>query len=177
MSHSKQGLTATDLDAKLTDLGGVNALHAAFGDQAWPVLRKQYLSLGYSEGVARLTRLASAGTFDPTAFRADPAEGVRVWLQGFFDDRGTAMPDIWRDGRTVFLRTRACKQCLTVDAEVKRPVPHGEICFAYCRAWAEGYVDAVADLFPGVIVHYHNQDSRRAGADHDCVEAFQVVSP
>lgn len=177
MTNTKQGLTATDMEAKLTDLGAVNALQATFGDGAWPVLRKQYLALGYSEGVARMARLLEAGQFDRDAFGADPAEGVRVWLQGFFDDRGAAMPDIWREGRTVYLRTKACKQCLTIDAEKVLPVVHKEICFLYCRAWAEGYVEAVADLFPGVVVHYHNVDSRRDGPEHDCVEAFQVVSP
>jgi hypothetical protein len=177
MGSAKQGLTATDLNAKLADLGGANALHAAFGDLAWVALRKQYFSLGYSEGIGRLSRVLAAGRFDREAFSANPAEGVRAWLQGFFDDRGAAMPDIWLEERTVYLRTTACKQCLTVDAEAKRPVPHREICYAYCRAWAEGYVESVADLFPGVIVHYHNADSRRTGPDHDCVEAFQIVSP
>jgi hypothetical protein len=177
MSSDKQGLTATDLEAKLADLGEVNALHDAFGDRAWPVLRRQYLALGYSEGVARLTRLLADDGFDGDAFAADPVDGVRAWLKGFFDDRGAAMPDIWREGRTVYLRTQACKQCLTVDAERVRPVAHREICYVYCRAWAEGYVQAVADLFPGVVVHYHNVDSRRDGPEHDCVEAFQVVGP
>ena len=177
MGSSKQGLTATDMDAKLSDLAGVNALQANFGDLAWPVLRKQYLALGYQEGVARLVRTLEAGTFSRDAFAADPVEGVRAWLQGFFDDRGAAMPDIWREERTVFLRTLACKNCLTVDAEVLLPVVHREVCYIYCRAWAEGYVQVVADLFPGVVIHYYNEDSRRDGAGHDCVEAFQVVVP
>ncbi len=77
----------------------------------------------------------------------------------------------------MYLRTKACKECLTVEAEALLPVVHREICFAYCRAWAEGYVQVVADLFPGVVIHYHNLESRRSGAGQDCVEAFQVVVP
>ncbi|RKZ13125.1 hypothetical protein DRQ50_10905 [bacterium] len=177
MGSNNQGLTATDLDAKLADLAGVNALHAAFGDLAWPVLRRQYLALGYQEGVARLVGALETGDFDRAEFAADPIEGIRAWLQGFFDDRGAAMPDIWREGRTVYLRTKACRECLTVNAEARLPVAHREICYVYCRAWAEGYVQAVADLFPGVVIHYHNEDSRRDGVGHDCVEAFQVVLP
>ena len=121
MGGNNRGLAATDLEAKLGDLAGVNALYDAFGDLAWPVLRRQYLSLGYQEGVARLTRLLEEGTFDKNEFAADPADGV--------------------------------------------------------RAWAEGYLQVVADLFPGVVIHYHNLESRRSGAGQDCVEAFQVVVP
>ncbi len=177
MENAKQGLQATNLSAKLSDLSAVNALHAEFGDLAWPVLRRQYLALGYGEGVGRLTRLLETGDFSREKFAADPVDGVRVWLQGFFDDRGGAMPEIWVEDNTVFLCTRACKQCLTIDAEFTKPVAHREICYIYCRAWAEGYVQAVADLFPGLVVHYHNVDSQRAGPEHDCVEAFQVVAP
>ncbi len=177
MGDGKQGLAATDLEGKLNDLRGVNALHAACGDRAWSLLRKQYLALGYSEGVARLARLAADGRFDADEFAADPVDGARAWLQDFFDDRGTAMPDIWAEGRTIFLRTKECRQCLTLDAEVRLPVPHGEICYVYCRAWAEGYMDVLTDLMPGLVIHYHNADSRRDGPGHDCVEAFQMVTP
>ncbi|MCP4571114.1 MAG: hypothetical protein GY838_02055 [bacterium] len=177
MTGSGRGLQATGLEAKLDDLRGVNALQVACGDRAWPLLRKQYLALGYSEGVARLTRLAAAGDLDSTSLAADPVEWARAWLQGFFDDRRGAMPEIWAEDGTVFLRTKECRRCLTLEAETQEPVPHGEICYAYCRAWAEGYMDVLTDLVPGLVVHYHNADSRRTGPGHDCVEAFQVVTP
>lgn len=171
------GLQATGLSAKRADLEAVNALHAKYGDRCWPLLRKQYLALGYAEGVARLARLAAAGEDPLPGVGEDPAEAARAWLQGFFDDRGAAMPEIWAEDGTVYLRTRECRRCLTLEAEKSVPVAHGEICYAYCRAWAEGYMDVLTDLVPGVVIHYHNADSRRAGPGHDCVEAFQVVGP
>lgn len=177
MTGSGRGLQALGLDAKIDDLKGVNALHEACGERAWPLLRKQYLALGYAEGVARLTRLAAAGDFDAAGLAADPVAGARAWLQGFFDDRGGAMPEIRAEDRTVYLRTKECRRCHTLEAETTEPVPHGEICYVYCRAWAEGYMEVLADLVPGLVIHYHNADSRRSGTGHDCVEAFQIVVP
>ncbi len=172
-----KGLAAVDLEAKRADLLDINSMHAAFGDGVYPVLRKQYLGLGYQAGVERMTRLVAAGHFDPQAFLTDPVAGVQNWLQGYFDDRSAAMPEIWSEGNIVHLMTRACRKCLTLDAEKQTPVNHREVCFIYCRAWAEGYVDLLTDLFPGLIVNYYNKDSRREGSGHDCVEAFQVISP
>ncbi len=171
------GLAAVSLAEKLADLDAVASLHAAFGDVAWPVLRRQYLAAGYQAGVERLARELQAGRFTPEAFTADPVAGVRDWLAGFFADRGTDRPDLWAEDATVYLRTRGCARCLTREAEQQRPVAHEEVCFVYCRAWVEGYVMVLGDLFPGVLINYHNVDSRRAGAGHDCVEAFQVVAP
>ena len=111
-------------------------------------MRKQYLSLGYQEGVARLVRQLEKGDFDRDAFASDPAEGVRSWLQGFFDDRGGAMPDIWAEGSTVYLRTRACKQCLTVEAELPEPVfqelSEVTLLFAF-RGWSDADVAAFVE--------------------------------
>ena len=177
MDERGKGLAATDLVAKMDDLQGINALVAAYGDGAWPVLRKQYLALGYAAGAARLARLLAAGGWDPGCVARDPVDAVRAWLQGWFDDRAGAMPDVWAEGATVYLRTRGCRRCLTVEAEAREPVPHAEVCFTYCRAWAEGYVSVLADVAPGLQLNYHNADSRRAGPGHDCVEAFQVVWP
>jgi len=170
-------LAAVSLADKLADLDAVACLHRAFGDVAWPVLRRQYLAAGYQTGVERLACELAADRFTPAGFTADPVAGVRDWLSGFFRDRGTARPEIWSEEGTVYLRTRGCERCLTREAEARRPVSHDEVCFVYCRAWVEGYVMVLADLFPGVIINYHNVDSRRAGAGHDCVEAFQVVAP
>jgi len=78
MTGSGGGLQALGLDAKLDDLKGVNALHEVCGERAWPLLRKQYLALGYAEGVARLARLAAAGVFDAAALAVDPVEGARA---------------------------------------------------------------------------------------------------
>ncbi len=56
-----KGLAAVDLAAKRSDLRDINSMHAAFGDTVYPVLRKQYLGLGYQAGVERMTRLVAAG--------------------------------------------------------------------------------------------------------------------
>jgi len=173
----RSGLAAVSLDEKLADLAAVTALHAAFGDVAWPVLRRQYLAAGYQAGVERLAREVAAGRFSPAGFTADPVAGVREWIAGFFTDRGAAQPEVWAEQGTVYLRTRGCERCATREAEARHPVAHDEVCHVYCRAWVEGYVLPLADLFPGVIINYHNVDSRRAGPDHDCVEAFQVIAP
>jgi hypothetical protein len=171
------GLAAVSLVDKLADLDAVATIHGAFGDVAWPVLRRQYLAAGYQAGVERLARELGAGRFSPEAFTADPVAGVQDWLAGFFSDRGHAQPQIWTEASTVYLKTRGCERCLTREAEAEQPVAHEEVCFVYCRAWVEGYVMMLGDLFPGVIINYHNVDSRRAGEGHDCVEAFQVVAP
>jgi len=39
-----------------------------------------------------MTRLVAADGFDLRAFAADPVAGVRDWLQGYFEDRGAAVP-------------------------------------------------------------------------------------
>ncbi len=172
-----KGLTAINLEAKKADLQDINSMHNAYGDGVYPVLRKQYLGLGYQASVERMTSKVAAAQFDPEAFLKDPVEGVKDWLQGFFDDRGAAMPEIWSEDDTVHLMTRACNKCLTLDAEKETPVPHGEVCYVYCRAWAEGYVNLLVDLFPGLSINYYNKDSRRVGCGHDCLEAFQIISP
>jgi len=38
-------------------------------------------------------------------------------------------------------------------------------------------MEVLTDLVPGLVIHYHNADSRRSGPGHDCVEAFQIVVP
>ncbi|MBD3221411.1 hypothetical protein GF314_09220 [bacterium] len=177
MSEREKGLEASDLASRTEDLAGIHALEQAYGDLAWPVLRRQYLALGYAAGVERLTRLLSERRWSPDALAGDPVAAVRDWLEGHFTDRGGAMPEIWAEETTVYLRTRGCRECVTIEAEKTRPVGHREVCYVYCRAWAEGYVSVLADLAPGLQINYHNLDSRRDGAEHDCVEAFQVVAP
>ena len=172
-----RGLAAMDLTAKLDELQGINALARAYGDLAWPVLRRQYLALGYAAGVEQLTRIMADGSWNPDRVRTAPVDAVREFLQGWFDQRDGVRPEVWAEETTVYLRTPGCRECLTELAEQREPVPHDEICYVYCRAWAEGYLGVLADLTPGLQINYHNLESRRSGPQHDCVEAFQVVSP
>jgi len=171
-----KGLAATDIQTKLEDLATINTLHAAFGDLAFPAARRYHHAMGYAAGVERLACLVAAGDFDREKFLVDPASGVAAWLQGFFAERGGNQPEIWSEGRTAYLRTRACKTCLVVEAEKQLPSRHREVCFVYCRAWAEGYVTALVEMFPSITVHYYNVSSRRHGEGEDCTEAFQVIA-
>ena len=56
------------------------------------------------------------------------------WLRGFFADRGGNQPEIWTEGRTVFLRTPACRTCLVVEAEKVVSPAHPEVCFVFFAA-------------------------------------------
>jgi hypothetical protein len=177
MTDQHEGLNVSDPTSRTEDLAGIHALEEAYGNLAWPVLRRQYLALGYAAGVERITRLVVEGHWSPDTLDGDPVGAVRDWLEGHFVDRDGAMPEIWAEETTVYLRTRGCRECVTIEAEKTRPVGHREVCYVYCRAWVEGYVSVLADLAPGLQINYHNLDSRRDGAEHDCVEAFQVISP
>ncbi len=87
------------------------------------------------------------------------------------------MPDVFIEGNTVFLETKFCKNCLTIEAEKLAEHCHEDVCAIYCRTFAKGIVSVLEDFFPEIVINFYNVSSRRDGKDSDCREAFQVLSP
>ncbi len=85
--------------------------------------------------------------------------------------------DVFIEGNTVFLETKFCKNCLTIEAEKQAEQCHEDVCAIYCRTFAKGIVSVLEDLFPEIVINFYNVSSRRDGKNSDCREAFQILSP
>ncbi|MCF7793616.1 MAG: hypothetical protein K9N09_07455 [Candidatus Cloacimonetes bacterium] len=172
-----KGINNLSLQTRIEELNDFALLHKKFGNIAFRAIQKNNSYSGFAVGMERLTKLTKAGKFDIEAFRQNPVEGVREFLQGYFADRGGNMPDIWAEGNTVFLETKFCKNCLTIEAEKLAEQCHEDICAIYCRTFAKGIVSVLEDFFPEIVINFYNVSSRRDGKESDCREAFQVLSP
>ena len=165
------------IQTRVEELNNFALLHHKFGNIAFRAIQKNNYYSGFAIGMERLTKLIKEDKFDIKAFQQNPVEGVREFLQGYFANRGGNMPDIWIEGNTVYLETKICKNCLTIEAEKLTEQCHEDVCAIYCRTFAKGIVSVLEELFPEIVINFYNVSSRRDGKDSDCREAFQVLSP
>lgn len=172
-----KGINNLSIQTRVEELNDFALLHRNFGNLAFRVIQKNNFYFGFAVGMERLTKLLTEEKFDIVTFRQNPVEGVREFIHGYFADRGGNMPDIWAEGNTVFLETKFCKNCLTIEAEKLAEQCHEDVCAIYCRTYAKGIVSVLEDFFPEIVINFYNVSSRRDGKDSDCREAFQVLSP
>jgi len=172
-----KGINNLSLQTRVDELNDFALLHRKFGNLAFRAIQKNNYNSGYAIGMERLTKLIKKDNFDIAKFRINPVKGVREFLHGYFVDRGGNMPDIWVEGNTVFLETKICKNCLTIEAEKMAKQCHEDVCAIYCRTFAKGIVSVLPDFFPEIVINFYNVSSRRDGKESDCREAFQVLSP
>ncbi|MBN2460784.1 MAG: hypothetical protein JXB60_04175 [Candidatus Cloacimonetes bacterium] len=164
----------TSIASRFKDLKEIEILLHTFGKQACTLIEKYHFYKGYQAGIRRLLAMIAEDRFDLIAFTVKPRVEIRNFLAGFFNDRGGNQPEIWLENTTIFLKTPGSRECITLEAEKKNPVPHQDICFIYCRSFALGLISIFADLIPGLKVSHYNISSRRLPGG-DCVEAFQIV--
>jgi len=172
-----KGINNLSIQTRVEELNDFALLHKYFGNLAFRAIQKNNLYSGFAIGMERLTKLIKENKFNIAEFRNDPVEGVREFLHGYFADRGGNMPDIWIEGNTVYLETKICKNCLTIEAEKLAEQCHEDVCAIYCRTFAKGIVSVLEDFFPEIVINFYNVSSRRDGKESDCREAFQVLSP
>jgi len=171
-----KGINNLSIQTRVEELNDFALLHSKFGNVAFRAIQKNNLYSGFAVGMERITKLIKKEKFDIEEFRSNPVEGVREFLHGYFADRGGNMPYIWAEGNTVFLETKFCKDCLTIEAEKLAEQCHEDVCAIYCRTFAKGIVSVLEDFFPEIVINFYNVSSRRDGKDSDCREAFQVLS-
>jgi len=171
-----KGINNLSIQTRVEELNDFTLLHSKFGNVAFRAIQKNNLYSGFTVGMERITKLLKEEKFDIEEFRSNPVEGVREFLHGYFADRGGNMPYIWAEGNTVFLETKFCKDCLTIEAEKLAEQCHEDVCAIYCRTFAKGIVSVLEDFFPEIVINFYNVSSRRDGKDSDCREAFQVLS-
>jgi len=172
-----KGINNLSIQTRIEELNNFSLLHKKFGNLAFRAIQKNNFYSGFAVGIERLTRLLKENKFDIAAFQLNLVEGVREFIHGYFADRGGNMPDIWTEGNTVFLETKYCKSCLTIEAEKLAEQCHEDVCAIYCRTFAKGIVAVLEDFFPEIVINFYNVSSRRDGKNSDCREAFQVLSP
>ena len=172
-----KGINNLSIQTRVDELNDFTLLHKNFGNVAFRAIQKNNFYSGFSVGMERITRLLKEDKFDIESFRQNPIDGVREFIHGYFADRGGNMPDIFIEGNTVFLETKFCKNCLTIEAEKLAEQCHEDVCAIYCRTFAKGIVSVLEELFPEIVINFYNVSSRRDGKDSDCREAFQVLSP
>ena len=172
-----KGINNLSIQTRVEELNDFALLHRKFGNTAFRAIEKNNLYSGYAIGMERLTKLIKENKFNIEEFRSNPVEGVRKFLHGYFADRGGNMPDIWAEGNTVYLETKICKNCLTIEAEKLAEQCHEDVCAIYCRTFAKGIVSVLEDFFPEIVINFYNVSSRRDGKESDCREAFQILSP
>jgi len=172
-----KGINNLSIQTRVEELNNFALLHKKFGNSAFRAIQKNNFYSGYAVGMERITKLIKESKFDIEAFKADPVEGVRKFIHGYFADRSGNMPDVFIEGNTVFLETKFCKNCLTIEAEKLAEQCHEDVCAIYCRTFAKGIVSVMEAFFPEIVINFYNVSSRRDGKDSDCREAFQVLSP
>ena len=172
-----KGINNLSIQTRVEELNDFALLRRKFGNLAFRAIQKNNYYSGFAIGMERITKLLKEEKFDIEIFRQDPIEGVREFLLGYFVDRGGNMPDIWIEGNTVYLETKFCKNCLTIEAEKLAEQCHEDVCAIYCRTFAKGIVSVLEDFFPEIVINFYNVSSRRDGKDSDCKEAFPVLSP
>jgi len=172
-----KGINNLSIQTRVEELNDFSLLHKKFGNVAFRAIQKNNYYSGYAIGMERITRLIKEDKFDIEAFRLNPINGVREFIHGYFTDRGGNMPNVFIEGNTVFLETKFCKNCLTIEAEKLAEQYHEDVCAIYCRTFAKGIVSVLEDFFPEIVINFYNVSSRRDGKDSDCREAFQVLSP
>ena len=172
-----KGINNLSIQTRVDELNDFALLHRKFGNLAFRAIQKNNYNSGYAIGMERLTKLIKKDKFNLANFRSNSVEGVREFLHGYFADRGGNMPDIWTEGNTVYLETKFCKNCLTIEAEKLAEQCHEDICAIYCRTFAKGIVSVLEDFFPEIVINFYNVSSRRDGKNSDCREALQVLSP
>lgn len=172
---SPQSIDNLDLQTRTEELNDIALLYRHFGDIAFRAVQKNNLQAGFSLGMTRLIKLIKTGKFDAAEFRKDPVNGIRDFLFGYFVERGGNLPNVWSEGNTVYLETKACVHCLTISAEKLAEKCHQDVCTIYCRSFAFGMVQIFSELFPEIVINFYNVSSRRDGIDLDCREAFQIL--
>ena len=172
-----KGINNLSIQTRVDELNDFALLHRKFGDLAFRAIQKNNYNTGYAIGMERLIKLIKEDKFNIEKFRSNPVEGVREFLHGYFEDRGGNMPDIWAEGNTVYLETKICKNCLTIEAEKLAEQCHEDVCAIYCRTFAKGIVSVLEDFFQEIVINFYNVSSRRDGKESDCREAFQILSP
>lgn len=172
-----KGINNLSIQTRVEELNDFALLHKKFGNIAFRAIQNNNFYSGFTVGMEKLTKLVKAGKFKIEGFRQNPVEGVRDFLHGYFADRGGNMPDICVEGNTVYLETKFCKNCLTIEAEKLAEHCHEDVCAIYCRTFAKGIVSVLEDFFPEIVINFYNVSSRRDGKESDCREAFQVLSP
>ncbi len=171
-----KGINNLCIQTRVNELNDFAFLHRKFGNLAFRAIQKNNFYSGFAVGMERLIKLLKEEKIDIEAFRRNPVAGVRKFLYGYFTDRGGNMPDIWAEGNTVYLETKFCNKCLTIEAEKLAEQCHEDVCTIYCRTFAKGIVSVLEDLFPEIVINFYNVSSRRDGKNSDCREAFQVLS-
>ena len=172
-----KGINNLSIQTRVEELNDFALLHRKFGNLAFRAIQKNNYHSGFAIGMEKLIKLLKEGKFKIEVFRNNPVEGVREFLHEYFTDRGGNMPDIWVEGNTVFLETKFCKDCLTIEAEKLAEQCHEDVCAIYCRTFAKGIVSVLEDFFPEIVFNFYNVSSRRDGKDSDCREAFQILTP
>jgi len=172
-----KGINNLSIQTRVEELNDFALLHQKFGNIAFRAIQKNNFHSGYAVGMERLTKLIKKDRFDIKTFQQNPVKGVKEFLHGYFTDRGGNLPDIWIEGNTVFLETKFCKDCLTIEAEKMANHCHEDVCAIYCRTFANGIVSVLEEFFPEIVINFYNVSSRRDGRESDCREAFQVLSP
>ena len=176
MTESNKNIGNLDIKSRKMELQNINILQDEFGDVAYRGVERQHVSIGYNVGMERLTRLLKEKKFSKEKFMESPTESIREFLYGFFKERGGNLPAVWVEDKTVYLITEFGEKCVTIEAEKQIKVCHKDICNLYCRAFVKGMVQIFEDLFPGIMINFYNQSSRRV-ENNDCIEAFQIVIP
>ena len=172
-----KGINNLSIQTRIDELNDFALLHKIFGNLAFRAIQKNNYNSGYAIGIERLTKLIRENKFNIEEFRRNLVEGVREFLNGYFAERGGNMPDIWAESNTVYLETKFCKDCLTIEAEKLAEQCHEDVCAIYCRTFAKGIISVLEDFFPEIVINFYNVSSRRDGKDSDCREAFQILSP
>jgi hypothetical protein len=172
-----KGINNLSVEKRIAELNDYALLHSIFGDLSFRAIGKYNFFAGYSIGFERMIKLLRDGRFDKEVFEDKPIDGICEFLQGYFTDRGGNQPEIWSEYSSVFLKTRSCKFCVTIEAEKSSEKCHDDVCAIYCRSFAKGLVKVLEEFYPGLVINFYNFSSRRDGKDSDCVEAFQVVTP
>jgi len=172
-----KGISDFKLQTRIDEINNIFDLNNEFGNLAFRATERYYENSGYVAGYDRIVKLLKSGEFSKVKFLADPLEGVREFLHGFFVDRGGNLPEVWIENGVVLLKTEITKYCVTIEAEKTAKHCHNDICGIYCRAFAKGMISIFEAFFPGIIINFYNLTTQRDGKGSDCVEAFQILSP
>ena len=166
-----------DVITRTDEFTNIKNLREAFGDSAYRAVERYYFNTGYEAGFEIVSKWIKEGTTNKEKMLADPVEAAVGILKEYFTARGGAMPEMWQEANTVFMRTRKSEWCPTPEAKMKSGVTYQDVCTINRRAFVKGLVKVLEDFLPAVTINTYNAGSRMLKEPKDCVEAFQVISP
>jgi len=165
-----------DLEKRVAEFDGLQALVAEFGDAAYRAIDRYYAALGYEEGYDLILDCVRSGELSLETVRAAPVEAVLELLRKFFERRGGNQPEFRVENDTIYLTTPCTSWCPTPAAVRKTGLGHKDICFVHKRSFAAGVAGAIMEFVPALTVQASNLESRNLTEGAGCTEAYKVVA-